>query len=236
MNPAELQTTVPASPLKSELARYCLPSASRDSSRKLAWTNSICLLFILVGIFGAQQPVLTLRAVKPLDETVPVVIEPLTPPPAPPQETQPETTDQDRSETPQIVAVTLDSPSVNFSVPTIGNVLVPQAMASAPPVAPLKQLSVVNNLPTTVSSTGQGGDRPDPQYPQNALRMGLQGSVALSITVNEEGRITAIEVKQSSGFKVLDNSALNWVRQHWVIPPANGSKLYEATITYRLSK
>jgi protein TonB len=66
--------------------------------------------------------------------------------------------------------------------------------------------------------------------------MGLQGSVALSITVNEEGRITAIEVKQSSGFKVLDNSALNWVRQHWVIPPANGSKLYEATITYRLSK
>ncbi len=236
MNPVETALSVPGPRLKSELARYCLPQANRDANRKLAWTNSICCLFLLIGIFGAKKPVTTLKSVKPIEEAIPVVIEPQAPPPQPAEQTPQENVEQDKTEAPQVVAVTMESPAVNFSIPTIGNVLVPSAMAAAPPIAPLKQVAAVQSLPTTITSTGQGGERPQPYYPPNALKLGMQGSVVLSIRVNEQGRIAAIEVKQSSGFRLLDKSALEWVKQHWIIPPAdNGSRLYEATITYRLS-
>ena len=46
--------TSPAYELKDELARLCLPAANRDANQKLAWVNSVCILFLIVGIFGAR--------------------------------------------------------------------------------------------------------------------------------------------------------------------------------------
>ncbi|MGZ4963980.1 MAG: energy transducer TonB family protein [Limisphaerales bacterium] len=43
-----------------------------------------------------------------------------------------------------------------------------------------------------------------------------------------------MEVKESSGFPMLDRTALEFVRKHWKIPPGNGVRLFQATITYRL--
>ena len=45
----------PAYELKDDLARLCLPSASRDVNLKLAWVNSVCILFLLIGIAGAAR-------------------------------------------------------------------------------------------------------------------------------------------------------------------------------------
>src|SRR5260370_2706364 len=73
--------TVPSYQLTSELAKFCLPSAHRDPNRKLAWVNSICLLFLLIGVLGARTPVTAIRPVKPLEEPVPVIVEPGAPPP-----------------------------------------------------------------------------------------------------------------------------------------------------------
>lgn len=54
----------PGYELKDELARYCLPSANRDANLKLAWVNSICILFLLIGIAGARADITTKRPEK----------------------------------------------------------------------------------------------------------------------------------------------------------------------------
>ena len=234
MNIIQPPRSVPQYQLKSELARFCLPAANRDPNRKLAWTNSICLLFLLIGIFGAKSPVSTIKPVKPTEEALPVIIEQATPPPTTADDQKREDTDKTAPDSPQIVAVVPDSPAVNFAVPTIGNVLLAKGMAAVPPASPLRQVAPIKRLPANLNSTGRGGERPDPTYPPLALQQGLQGSVTLSITVDETGLITSIDIKQSSGSSLLDRSALEFVKKHWVIPPAEGSRQYEATITYRL--
>ncbi len=69
-----------------------------------------------------------------------------------------------------------------------------------------------------------------------ALEQGQQGAVTLSMTVDDAGLITTIEVKQSSGSSVLDRSALDFVKRHWIVPPGQGVRTYEATINYKLKR
>ncbi len=120
--------------LKSDLARVCLPYPQGHPERTLAWVNSICFLFLFIALSGARPGLPTPKPVPPLEEPVPIIIQPL-PPTPPPQAEQPnkeESTD-DKAPAPRVVVVTLDSPAISFSVPTIGNVLVPNAIAQAPP-------------------------------------------------------------------------------------------------------
>jgi protein TonB len=227
---------LPGPELKSELARFCLPDANRDASRPLAWMNSICILFLLIGLVGARPASTAVRKPPPIDEIIPTIIEPLTPPTAADQPQSQERPDQDKPDTPQVVVVTPDSPAINFSVPTIGNLVVPNALAAPPPVAPMKAIAPLRSQPRTIENTGQGGERPSPAYPRIALEQGLQGSVTLSIAVDDAGIITAVSVKASSGHPLLDRSALDFVKKHWIIPPAGGNQLYETTITYLITR
>ena len=66
--------------LRDELARLCLPAATRDPNRKLAWANSICILFLIIGIVGARPTRISLQSPPPLEEVVPTIIEPMPPP------------------------------------------------------------------------------------------------------------------------------------------------------------
>lgn len=45
-------------------------------------------------------------------------------------------------------------------------------------------------------------------YPRSALRAQLQGSVLLAVQVDTHGRLSAVELKQSSGHSLLDEAAL----------------------------
>ena len=67
--------TAPRYELKDELARLCLPSASRDVNLKLAWVNSVCILFLLIGIAGARRGVIAIKPVPPIRVEVPVVVQ-----------------------------------------------------------------------------------------------------------------------------------------------------------------
>jgi len=124
---------VAAYQLKSDLARACLPAPDRSAWQRLAWVNSLCILFLLVGVFGAQSRVAPLKRPPPPDQPVPVIIEPLpaTPPAADQKETA-QNNDDEKQDAPRVVAVTLDTPSINFAVPTIGNLLVPISAAHPP--------------------------------------------------------------------------------------------------------
>ena len=220
--------------LKSDLARICLPRPQGHSQRTLAWVNSICFLFLLVALSGARPRLPLPKAVPPLEQPIPIIIQPLPPPPPQAERSKEESTD-DKVPAPRVVVVTPDSPAINFSVPTIGNVIVANAIAQAPPVAALRPAAVVHNEPKTIGSTGKGGDRPYPPYPETALKFGQQGTVILLLTVDDGGLIQSVTVKESSGSPILDRSAMEFVKRHWIVPPGNGVRVFEAPITYQIT-
>jgi len=58
-----------------------------------------------------------------------------------------------------------------------------------------------------------------PPYPKAALDAGQEGNVTLRVSINAEGRVTAISVYSPSGVAALDDSALTTVRR-WQFAPA----------------
>src|SRR2546426_2643508 len=72
--------------LHSDLAQFCLPAATRDANRKLAYVNSICLLFLVVGLAGLNPPKIEQKVPEPIQEFVPVeIVQPPEPPKTEPQ-------------------------------------------------------------------------------------------------------------------------------------------------------
>ena len=220
--------------LGSELARASVHATDRDPNRKLAWVNSICVLFLLIGIAGSKPAPIEIPALPQVEQVTAAIVEPLPPPRQTQSEQQQEESNDEITETPQVVVGTPSSPSITFSVPTIGNLLVPTAIAKAPPLARLKPVAPLRTQPTVLNTTGKGGERPHPPYPKIALDQGQQGTVVLRMTVDEAGTVTSIEIARSSGFPILDRSALDFVRRHWIIPAGTGNRIYEATIDYKL--
>jgi periplasmic protein TonB len=60
---------------------------------------------------------------------------------------------------------------------------------------------------------------PPPVYPRVARRRNYQGTVLLDVRVSADGTVAEAKVAQSSGYSVLDRSALNSVH-HWLFEPA----------------
>ena len=61
---------------------------------------------------------------------------------------------------------------------------------------------------------------PKPRYPRIARRLGAQGVVTLRVFVLKDGSVGQAAVLRSSGFRMLDNSALRTVRSAWRFLPA----------------
>src|ERR1700744_5561584 len=80
--------------LKSDLARWSLVSKRSQSDRRLAWVNSTCLLFLLIGVAGARTRPPLPKTVAPSQEAAPLIFEPLPPPPTEtqqaPEQSQPQ--------------------------------------------------------------------------------------------------------------------------------------------------
>ena len=79
---------------------------------------------------------------------------------------------------------------------------------------------------------------PPPRYPLAARRMGEQGTVLLLVQVGENGRVSAVEVSQSSGSGRLDRAALDAVA-NWRFEPARRGSIavtaaVEVPIVFRL--
>jgi periplasmic protein TonB len=236
MKTTDASTVSPRYELRSELARRGLCAAEADPGRRLAWVNSIGLLFLLVGFAGSRPASSQVKALPPLEMVNAALVEPLQPPPqsqAEPQRQEPQS-GQGQPGTPPFVVMTPEAPSIGFSVPAMANLVVPNSMAPAPPFAPFKPGIGVRNLAAVLNSTGTGGERPQPPYPRLALDQAQQGSVRLRLSADEGGHLRQVAVAQSSGSPVLDESARNFVRRHWTVGPGLRGRVYEATIIYQL--
>ncbi len=62
-------------------------------------------------------------------------------------------------------------------------------------------------------------ENPKPDYPSLAKSMGWQGKVLLRVLVSEEGLSVAVEIEHSSGYEILDESAVEALKQ-WRFTPA----------------
>ena len=220
--------TAPAYELKDELARLCLPSASRDVNQKFAWVNSVCILFLLIGILGARRGLIAIKPAPPLQEIVPVILAPVT---LPPQETErKELPDENKNDASQVTVVIPQSPSVSFSVPTIGTLIAPASLASPPPLEPMRTATQIGAL----NDTGSGGERPQPPYPPIAKQTGEQGTVVVLLGGDAAGNVVSVDVKESSGFPVLDRATVDFLKRHWHLPTNTASRLFQTSITYKL--
>ena len=115
-------------------------------------------------------------------------------------------------------------------MPTIGSLVVPASLATAPPLEPLRTATVIN----TVSSTGAGGERPQPPYPKIALQEGQQGTILLMLGGDAAGNVVSVDVKEASGFQLLDRSTVEFIKNHWHLPAGSGSQLFQTRITYKI--
>jgi periplasmic protein TonB len=214
--------------LKDELARLCLSSARRDPNQKLAWVNSICILFLIIGIVGARRGIISIKPVAPIREIVPVVLEPITSPPQTTPEKKQVT--EEKNNQPRVVVALPNAPNISFSVPTIGTLVAPAALASAPPLKPLEAPAQIGSI----GNTGAGGERPEPPYPQIAMEHGEQGTVILLLGGDEAGNVISVDVKESSGFPFLDRATVEFIKSHWRLPTDAGTRLFQTSITYKL--
>lgn len=58
-----------------------------------------------------------------------------------------------------------------------------------------------------------------PPYPQFARAQGWEGTVVLRIKINQEGAVDSVRTRKSSGFAILDESAVQSVKT-WKFEPA----------------
>jgi len=220
--------------LTDELARLCLPATNRDPDRKLAWMNSVCILFLLVGVFGAKPASISIKPVPPIEAIAPVILEPVPPPQTVTANEDENETERQTPEASQVVVVTPNAPDINFSVPTIGNLIAPRALAQAPPLKPLQPPAPASQL-AQLGNTGSSGARPQPPYPKIALEQGEQGSVELLMRADAAGGIVSVEIQSSSGSSILDRATLDFIKRHWTLPSgASSNQLFETRITYKL--
>jgi len=222
--------------LSDDLARLCLPQEWKDSYRTLAWVNSICFLFLLVGLIGIKAPRVIHKPVSELTESVPVIFTPPEEPPKTEPEVKPDEPDkpqdvsQDTPTVAPIVAV-VDSPAVAFSVPVQGAVAVAQEARMATPPPPVDR-PPARPVQFNPHAAGEGYFA-DPQYPSMALRNHYEGTSVIEISVDAAGNTTEAKVFKSSGFPVLDEAALDVVKKRWKFPPGQ-PRLYHWPCTFKL--
>ena len=82
--------------------------------------------------------------------------------------------------------------------------------------------------PTTGTNT-----LPQPTYPDIARRRGHQGTVRVHFTVAPSGEVVKAEVGRSSGFNMLDDAAVEAVRNHKGFGPG-GLRHHFQEITFQL--
>ena len=223
--------------LSDDLARLCLPREFKDAYRTLAWVNSVCALFLVIGMVGFRAPKVIERPLSEINEPVPVIF---TPPEEQPKQVteqpkpdEPEPTDTP-AETPQVVTMVAPADAkVAFSVPVQGAVMIaPTARAATPPPAVLTQQEAPKTTRFNPNVT-DGGFYPPPQYPGAALRNRYQGTVLVGFAVDEMGKVSGVEIRRTSGFSGLDEAATEVVKNRWRFPPG-AKRIYEWPCVFKL--
>lgn len=143
------------------------------------------------------------------------------PPPPPPKVEPPKPKIVQKAPKPTAV------PVVQHPVPTevaqTENVV---AVEQGPPPAPVEEA-------VTAARADAGYlNNPPPQYPPQALRQGLQGTVYLKVLVQPDGHPARVTLEKTSGKKALDDAALAAVQNWRFVPAKRGETPIEGWVSF----
>ncbi len=107
-----------------------------------------------------------------------------------------------------------------------GKVVLASLGPSIPPPLPSAPHMVLKDPPPSekgiLFAQPRYAENPKPHYPKEAKRKGYQGEVLLRVEVLSNGTVGEIEIKRSSGYEILDRSALAAVKEWKFIPAKRG--------------
>jgi periplasmic protein TonB len=126
--------------------------------------------------------------------------------------------------------------AVAFALPVEGPVVLVEPTKATFAAVPVAEPKPVVAPPVQVLTYGQGdGRQPAPEYPLRARREGQEGIVGIRFCVGEDGRVLTAEASSPSPWKLLNDSALRAVREHWRFS-TGPLRLYEVSIRFQLTK
>ena len=207
---------------------------------------------------ASLELVARLASVQSVAEPEPVPVEVVEPePPKPPQPAPAKSPSEPRSTEPVAVArkVLPDVPptppkpvEITTSAPPRPETPQPQRVQKQP--QPKREAEVTAHLveasppsPASVNDEGaqvdemprEAPNNPAPRYPAAALAARQQGRVLLRVRTTAAGTVETVTVEQSSGFPLLDQSALETVNNWRFVPARRGGVAvpYEVLIPIR---
>lgn len=165
----------------------------------------------------ASQPVATPPPAQPVEPVADEIA------PAPPAKITPE-----KPRNPRRPPARKPAPAVTEPPPAPTQI---QTAAIEATRAPAEPLNTASEPPTSaVNFSADYLQNPPPAYPLAARRRGLEGRVVLHVQVLENGRCGDISIKQSSGHELLDNAALQAVKEWRFIPAQRGDTAITARV------
>lgn len=129
------------------------------------------------------------------------------------------------------VTPTLELPPVASESPAISPISIPVS-APSPPPAPVAEVVIAPEPPPIVPPRFNADylQNPAPAYPALARRMHEQGRVLIRVLVGADGMPERVELKTSSGYPRLDQSALETIKNWRFVPARQGAQKVAAWV------
>ena len=191
-------------------------------------TRTFSLTVTVVAHAAVIAALLQIDAVrKPLLEAVPIMVELIKPPevklpPEPPKVVPPRPRPERRKPEPQPVERPAEAPQLLAAeTPAPSPIVAPTPPKAEPAPAP-----AVAPPPPVVPPSYNAAylKNPPPAYPILSRRRGEKGTVVLRVHVSPQGAADQVMVHTSSGHGLLDDAALEAVRQWRFVPARQGEQ------------
>ncbi len=185
-------------------------------------TGAVLLAHICAAWLLSQNLVSSISMGEPDNVIMPSLVMDTPAPPAPqPQPPKPQAQPKPKP---------LPQPKVTpqlHPTPVVANTAASEAapVVPAPPSSPATAAASGTQLPSTSTPTvtlpstnANYLNNPAPPYPRMSRRMGEQGTVVIRVFINTEGRAEKAEIRTSSGYARLDDTALETVKRWRYVP------------------
>lgn len=219
-------------PRQQKLGQLTQPKSNKGIIFLTLFFVAVAHLAIAWQLNNQPEPVLTKAEVPPM--SVEFYRPPVETPPPPPEQPKEPPPPEPVVEKPKPKPVEKPKPKPVEPKPEPVQQVVEPEPTPAPPPPPAEPV-------LTKASADAGYLRnPAPRYPDFAQQQGWEGTVILNVHVLANGKPKAVEVKQTSGRKILDDSAIQAVKRWSFVPAKLGDtpteSWVEVPIDFRLTQ
>lgn len=188
---------------------------------------------VLTSVVPTSEPDNVIMASVVMDAPAPPAPIPAPAKPAIQPQTEPEPKPQPQAKpvSPQVQPAPVLSPTAPSDAAPIVPSAAPAPAPATPAVSPAgNQRPAANATAAAVVLPSTSADylnNPAPPYPRQSKRLGEEGTVVIRVLITAEGRAEKAEIRTSSGYARLDDTALTTVKA-WRFVPGKRNGLPEA--------